>query len=77
MSRSLSYLRRGLLGIAVVGSLGFGATQAFANPDPGVDIGSCPWLPFPFASECDEECGFSSFDYGICSEGRCRCYYLS
>ncbi len=31
MSRSLLYLRRGLLGIAVLGSLGFGATQAFAN----------------------------------------------
>lgn len=34
MSRSLSYLRRGLLGIACVASLGFGATQAFASPGP-------------------------------------------
>ena len=33
MSRSLSYLRRGLLGIALVGSLGFGATTAFAALD--------------------------------------------
>ena len=32
MSRSLSYLRRGLLGIAFVGSLGFGVTQALAGP---------------------------------------------
>lgn len=32
MSRSLSYLRRGLLGIAFVGSLGFGVAQAFAGP---------------------------------------------
>jgi hypothetical protein len=31
MSRSLSYLRRGLLGIAFVGSLGFGATTALAE----------------------------------------------
>ena len=34
MSRSLSNLRRGLLGIAFLGSLGFGATQAFADPSP-------------------------------------------
>ena len=33
MSRSLSYLRRGLLGIAVVGSLGFGVTTALAAPN--------------------------------------------
>lgn len=32
MSRSLSYLRRGLLGAAVAGALGFGATQALATP---------------------------------------------
>ncbi len=41
MSRSLSYLRRGLLGIAVAGSLGFGATAAVAKPEmdgPGL----CP-----------------------------------
>lgn len=33
MSRSLSYLRRGLLGIALAGALGFGATTALAAPD--------------------------------------------
>lgn len=33
MSRSLSYLRRGFLGIAVVASLGFGASTAFAETD--------------------------------------------
>ena len=32
MSRSLSYLRRGLLGIAFVGSMGFGVSQALAAP---------------------------------------------
>lgn len=40
MSRSLTYLRRGLLGLAVTGSLGFGATQAFARPDQA--MGNCP-----------------------------------
>ncbi len=33
MSRSLSYLRRGFLGIAVAVSLGFGASTAFAKAD--------------------------------------------
>ena len=32
MSRSVPYLRRGLLGIAFVGSLGFAATAALAGP---------------------------------------------
>jgi hypothetical protein len=32
MSRSVSYLCRGLLGIACAGALGFGTTQAFATP---------------------------------------------
>jgi hypothetical protein len=31
MSRSFTRLRRGLLGIAFVGSVGFGATTAFAE----------------------------------------------
>lgn len=35
MDSRLSYLRRGLLGIAFVGSLGFGATQALASPEQG------------------------------------------
>jgi hypothetical protein len=34
MDITLRHLRRGLLGIAFVGSLGFGATQALASPDP-------------------------------------------
>ena len=32
MDRSITYLRRGLLGIACVGSLGFGVSQALAAP---------------------------------------------
>jgi hypothetical protein len=49
MSRSLSYLRRGLLGIAFVGSLGFGATQAFGSPMQARE-GTCeqtggPYIP--------------------------------
>lgn len=32
MGRSFSYLRRGLLGAALAGSLGFGVSQALAVP---------------------------------------------
>jgi hypothetical protein len=78
MKRSISYLCRGLLGIAVVGSLGFGTIQALPADDPGVDIAACPWLPFPSQNEaCNEECRLNSYDYGICAEGRCRCYYFN
>jgi hypothetical protein len=41
MNRPLSSLSRGLLGLAFVGSLGFGATQSFATPDPQARAGSC------------------------------------
>lgn len=73
MSRSLSYLRRGLLGIAFIGSLGFGATQAFGsapiqssravcNGDPGSDTW-CWW-----------NCAFQGENGGYCDElGRCVC----
>ncbi|HEU0079920.1 MAG TPA: hypothetical protein VFQ76_19900 [Longimicrobiaceae bacterium] len=42
MSRSPSHLRRGLLGIAFVGSLGFGATAAVAKPEMRDPFPSCP-----------------------------------
>jgi hypothetical protein len=47
MSRSLSYLRRGLFGIAVVGSLGFGVTQALAST-------RSEWAPA--GQDCGEYC---------------------
>jgi hypothetical protein len=71
MSRSLSYLRWGLLGIAVVASLGFGATQAFATPDHGRQ-GFCPMVgePTPFP-ECEAGCPEG---YVHCSGfGECVC----
>ncbi|MEW5929994.1 MAG: hypothetical protein AB1941_21270 [Gemmatimonadota bacterium] len=42
MKRSLSHLRRGLLGAAFVGSLGFGATVAVAKPETSNPFPSCP-----------------------------------
>jgi hypothetical protein len=61
MSRSFSYLRRGLLGIAVVGSLGFGATAAVAKPEMRGAGPICPFgmQPCP-CGECvyfNEPCG--------------------
>lgn len=58
MSRSLSLLGRGVLGLAFVGSLGIGATTAFAKPEP-VERIICP---FGFqACECPgyEYCTFT------------------
>lgn len=54
MSRSLSYLRRGLLGLAFVGSLGFGATHALAEPQTGaaMRVPVCP-TGAPYECWCD------------------------
>lgn len=71
MSRSLSYLRRGLLSIAFVGSLGFGVTQAFATPDYGRRI-FCPMAagPYPYV-QCQLGCPDGK---GYCAEdGNCIC----
>jgi hypothetical protein len=73
MSRSLSYLRRGLLGLASVGSLGFGATQALASPDIARS-GSCQltWYEY-YSLECNAEC----WQYGGYCDGvntECICF---
>ena len=68
MSRSLSYLRRGLLGIALMGSLGFGATQALAAP-PRV-----PQARFCVEEWCNEYCEQQGL-MGTCRfNGTCWCH---
>jgi hypothetical protein len=71
MSRSLSNLRRGLLGIAFVGSLGFGVTQAFASPKRA-DVKYCAPYGAPYYSDY---CGAGCFgNIGYCAEdAQCRC----
>lgn len=67
MSRSLSYLRRGLLGIAFVGSLGYGATQALAAP---------PQVPVARFCEawCNDYCEQQG-QMGTCRfDGTCWCH---
>jgi hypothetical protein len=72
MSRSLSRLRRGLLGIAFAGSMGLGVTQAFANSDKVNDAGTCPRTGEDYPSGL---CGFRCANpYAYCSaEGYCIC----
>ena len=66
MSRSLSYLRRGLLGIAFVGSLSFGVTQALATP-PKVARGYCD------PAYCDFGCYQNTGTHGACYGDLCWC----
>ena len=76
MSRSLSYLRRGLPGIAFVGSLGFGTTQALAAPQQSRDK-LCPYeglLPYPYlASQCIDHCNELGYFDGVCLSTGCTC----
>jgi hypothetical protein len=83
MSRSLSHLRRGLLGVAVAGSLGFGATQAFAGPSAQAQ--RLPWCDPSDTSGyydgvCTRACQRHGYAYGYCQQegpspdnGICAC----
>lgn len=77
MSRSFSFLRRGLLGIAVAGAMGFGATQALASPQTGPGPGDpyCPSDDAPYYSAyCARGCAEG---VGYCAvNGRCVCGYF-
>jgi hypothetical protein len=75
MSRSLATLRRALLGAAFVGSLGFGAAQAFATPgQPSAALASCPdrGFDYPYAA-CRTGCSVG----GYCAAGGiCKCGFI-
>lgn len=69
MSRSLSTLRRSLLAIAFVGSLGFGATQAWGSSGARDPDGTCPPASGPYHYRpCLEYCGSVAYcdGYGYC-----------
>lgn len=66
MNHLLPYLRRALVGIAVAGALGFGATSAFARPDTA---SSRP----PICMPGTEGCNCLGFDYCV-MEGECPCW---
>jgi len=78
MSRSLSYLRRGLLGIFFVGSMGFGVKEVFAKElwvgiSEGCEVGD------PTADQfCTDTCYYTyGFMRGRCNSttGACECRY--
>jgi hypothetical protein len=71
MRLTLSHLRTILLGAAFVGSMGFGASQAFGSPKPAL-LKSCPAKPFDYAyAPCGVGCPGGR---GYCAEGgTCAC----
>lgn len=72
MSRSPSYLRRGLLGIAFAGSLGFGATQAFGSASMGTSGPTC--IGPEDDAGCWWNCAFQGEGGGRCNDfGHCEC----
>ncbi|MBV9108123.1 MAG: hypothetical protein JO306_01800 [Gemmatimonadetes bacterium] len=64
MKRLATRWKAGLFGAAIVASLGFGAVQAFAAPQPPARRQACT------AAECNLECGAPGGDY---IHGRCIC----
>jgi len=72
MSRSVINLRRGVLAAAVLGSLGFGAVQAFGTTGQVQRYTSCPAKGFDYPySPCAVSCPTHQ---GYCSaSGICRC----
>ncbi|HEX2205903.1 MAG TPA: hypothetical protein VHG91_21490 [Longimicrobium sp.] len=74
MTRSLTYLRRGLLGLGVAASLGFGAAQALATPQDEARGRTCPARGYDYAYA---SCRFGCDVGGYCrSDGTCQCGYI-
>lgn len=75
MSRTLASVRRMLLGAAFVGSLGFGAAQAFAAPgEAAAAVRTCPDRGYDYAyASCRTGCAVG----GYCAAGGiCKCGYI-
>ena len=68
MIRSIRTVQRGVLSVALVGALGFGASQALATPAPPQAEQSCDAL-------CNRVCRAAGFIGGFCGDGvSCSCY---
>ena len=68
MMRSIRTVRRGVLGLALAGALGFGASQALASPAAAPAAPSCDTL-------CNRVCQAAGFIGGFCGDGvSCSCY---
>lgn len=66
MKRTVTTLNRCLFALAIVGSLTFGAAEAFGFSLTGKDA-QRPWCD---PVKCNEQCG----GYGICQGFNCLCY---
>ena len=74
MSDTLRQVKRGLLGMAVVGALGYGAVEAFANPvdSPRARSGSCAVTGYRYIpSDCPECMGAGGYCNGYSTECVC------
>ncbi len=72
MRQTWTKLRSGMLALAVAGSLGFGATQAFAVPTQA-RLAVCPYSGPAFNTECEISCRSQGYDFGFCRYGQCVC----
>ena len=66
MKRTVQTLYRTVFALAVLGSLSFGAVEAFGVTLPGKDAAR-PWCD---PVKCNAQCG----GYGICQNNICLCY---
>lgn len=73
MTRQLGRLGRIVLGAAIAGALGFGATQAVAAPAPRAETneaGRCTDHDL-----CDNHCAFNlGYTAGKCINWKCHCF---
>jgi hypothetical protein len=77
MNRSWTRFCRALLALSLVGTLGFGATQAAAAPDQA-RFRACKWTPNgpQLDPYCDEQCRAQGWGWGYCNGGMCMCSNL-
>lgn len=68
MPRSASLLRKAVFSLALVSTLGFGASQALASPQPAKTAAACS------ASYCNSHCLRTGYAEGYCAGGQCYCY---
>lgn len=66
MKRAIHTLNRWIFALGIVGSLTFGAAEAFGFSGPSKDE-ERPWCD---PVKCNAQCG----GYGICSGFNCLCY---
>lgn len=68
MPRSATLLRNALFSLALVSTLGFGASQALASPRPAkTSAAACSY------SYCNSHCLRTGYAEGYCAGGQCYC----